>query len=323
MTTNLRAWAVGCFALLTGLAAVDASAQNSYPAKPVTIIAPYGPGSGNDLIARELAQKLTEHLGVTFVVENKVGATGNIAMDYVAQAKPDGYTTVLTSTSSIIYQVSNTIRTTMSKDFTPIAFVAGLPYVLSVPPSVPAKTLKELAALAKAKPGEMNYNGPGGSMSALLGSMFKAGADVDMVMVPYKSTSDAQVDVLAGRIQLWITTSASALPLVKGGKVTALAVTGEKRLSSLPDVPTAIESGFPTMTPDISFFLLGPAGIPPDIVAKLNTSVNAVLKTQALQDRLAGFATAVKMGSPEEVKSHIAKETERWQQAIKNEVLSK
>jgi tripartite-type tricarboxylate transporter receptor subunit TctC len=230
---------------------------------------------------------------------------------------------ILTSTSSIIYQVSNTIRTNMSKDFTPIAFVAGLPYVLSVPPSVPAKTLKELAALAKAKPGEMNYNGPNGSMSAFLGAMFKAGAGVDMVMVPYKATSDAQVDVLAGRIQLWITTSASVLPLAKGGKVTVLAVTGEKRLSALPDVPTAIEAGFPTMTPDISFFLLGPAGIPAEIVAKLNSSVNTALKTQAMQDRLAGFATAVKMGSADDLKTHIATETIRWQDAIKKESLSK
>jgi tripartite-type tricarboxylate transporter receptor subunit TctC len=322
MTTTLRAWLVLFVFLTSYLTSVNVTAQN-YPSKPVTIIAPYGPGSGNDLIARELAQRLTEQLGVAFVVENKVGATGNIAMDYVAQAKPDGYTTVLTSTSSIIYQVSNTIRTTMSKDFTPIAFVAGLPYVLSVPPSVPAKTLKELAALAKAKPGEMNYNGPAGSMSAFLGSLFKSGAGVDMVMVPYKATSDAQIDVLAGRIQLWITTSASALPLVKGGRVTALAVTGEKRLGALPDVPTAIEAGFPTMTPDISFFLLGPAGIPADIVTKLNTNVNMALKTQLMQDRLASFATAIKMGSPDDVKNHIASETARWQAAVKNEVLSK
>ena len=322
MTTTLRAWLV-LFAFVTGgFTSVNVTAQN-YPSKPVTIVVPYGPGSGNDMIAREIGQRLTEQLGVTFVVENKAGATGNIAMDYTAQAKPDGYTMILTSTSSIIYQVSNTIRTNMSKDFTPIAFVAGLPYVLSVPPSVPAKTLKELAALAKAKPGEMNYNGPAGSMSAFLGSLFKSGAGVDMVMVPYKATSDAQVDVLAGRIQLWITTSASVLPLAKGGKVTVLAVTGEKRLSALPDVPTAIEAGFPTMTPDISFFLLGPAGIPTDIVAKLNANVNTALKTQAMQDRLAGFATAIKMGSPDEVKNHIATETERWQQAVKNEVLSK
>ena len=319
---NIRACAVLFFSVLSGLMGVNVSAQN-YPSKPVTIIVPYGPGSGNDMIAREIGQRLTEQLGMTFVVENKAGATGNIAMDYVAQAKPDGYTMILTSTSSIIYQVSNTIRTNMSKDFTPIAFVAGLPYVLSVPPSVPAKTLKELAALAKAKPGEMNYNGPNGSMSAFLGAMFKAGAGVDMVMVPYKATSDAQVDVLAGRIQLWITTSASVMPLAKGGKVTVLAVTGEKRLSALPDVPTAIEAGFPTMTPDISFFLLGPAGIPAEIVAKLNSSVNTALQTQAMQDRLAGFATAVKMGSADDLKNHIATETIRWQDAIKKESLSK
>lgn len=322
MTNFLRTLPFAFSACLLGLAMSPASAQD-FPNKSVTIIVPYGPGSGNDLIARELSQKLTEQMKVTFIVENKAGATGNIAMDYVAQAKPDGYTVILTSTSSIIYQVSNTIRTNMEKDFTPIAFVAGLPYVLSVPPSVPAKTLKELAALAKAKPGEMNYNGPAGSMSAFLGSMFKASAGVDMVMIPYKATSDAQVDVLAGRIQLWITTSASALPLAKGGKVNVLAVTGEKRLSALPDVPTALESGFPTMTPDITFFLLGPAGIPKEIVTKLNQSATEVLNTQFMRDRLGNLATSVKTGSPEEVRNHIVTETARWQAAVKNDTLSK
>ena len=320
MTSRIR---VALFStVLLGSLSSLANAQE-FPNKSITIIANYGPGSGNDLIARELSQKLSEQMKTPVIVENKVGATGNIAMDYVAQAKPDGYTMVLSSTSSIIYQASNTIRTVIAKDFTPIAFVAGLPYVLSVPPSVPAKTLKELAAIAKAKPGELNYNGPAGSMSAFIGSLFKSSAGIDMVMVPYKATSDAQIDVLAGRIQLWITTSASAFPLVKSGKVTVLAVTGQQRLSSLPDVPTAIESGFPDLSPDISFFLLGPPGIPASIVTKLNQNINAVLKTTAMAERLANLATVVKIGSPEEVQQHLLAETVRWQAAVKNEVLSK
>ena len=322
MKMTSRVW-MACFsAAMLGSVNNLASAQE-FPNKAITIIANYGPGSGNDLIARELSQKLSEQMKTPVIVENKVGATGNIAMDYVAQAKPDGYTMVLSSTSSIIYQASNTIRTVIAKDFTPIAFVAGLPYVLSVPPSVPAKTLKELAAIAKAKPGELNYNGPAGSMSAFIGSLFKSSAGIDMVMVPYKATSDAQIDVLAGRIQLWITTSASAFPLVKSGKVTVLAVTGQQRLSSLPDVPTAIESGFPDLSPDISFFLLGPPGIPAPIVTKLNQNINAVLKTTAMAERLANLATVVKIGSPEEVQQHLLAETVRWQAAVKNEVLSK
>ena len=309
-------------ALLGFFCHLSAQAQ-TYPAKSITMVVPYGPGSGNDMIARELSQKLTEQMGVTFVVENKAGATGNIAMDYVAQAKPDGYTVILTSTSSIIYQVSNTIRTNITKDFTPIGFVAGLPYVMAVPPSVPATTLKELAALAKAKPGEMNYNGPAGSMSAFIGSLFTSAAGVDMVMIPYKATSDAQVDVLAGRIQLWITTSASALALAKSGKVRVLAVTGDKRLCSLPDSPTGIEAGFPAMTPEVSFFLVGPAGLSDEIVTKLNENVNAAAKTQALQERFASFAVAAKMGTPAELRSHIASEVTKWQTAIKTESLTK
>ena len=244
-------------------------------------------------------------------------------MDYVAQSKPDGYTLILTSTSSIIYQVSNSIRTNLAKDFTPVGFVAGLPYVMAVPPSVSANNLKELAAMAKARPGEMNHNGPAGSMSAFLGSIFKSAAGIDMVMIPYKATSDAQVDVLAGRIQLWITTSASVLPLAKSGKVRVLAVTGDKRLAALPDVPTGIEAGFPAMTPDVSFFVVGPAGIPKDIVTKLNENINIAVKTQALQDRFTSFAVAAKMGSPGDLQAHIASEIERWQAAVKNESLTK
>ena len=209
-----------CVAFVSGMVCAQ-----SYPSRPITIVVPYGPGSGNDLIAREIAQRLAGILNTTVLVENKAGATGNIATDYVAQQKPDGYTIFLTSTSGIINQVSNpAVKTDLSKDFESIGFAAGLPYVVAVPPTVAAKSLSELVALAKANPGKLNYNGPAGSVSDYLGSMLKAAGNLDMVMIPYKSTSDAQVDVLAGRIQVWFTTAPSAIGLAESGKVRVLAV---------------------------------------------------------------------------------------------------
>ncbi len=290
----------------------------SYPSRPISIVVPYGPGSGNDLIAREIAQKLTGILNTTVVVENKAGATGNIATDYVAQQKPDGYTIFLTSTSGIINQVSNpAVKTDLSKDFESIGFAAGLPYVVAVPPAVAAKSLSELVALAKANPGKLNYNGPSGSVSDYLGSMLKAAGSLDMVMIPYKSTSDAQVDVLAGRIQVWFTTAPSAVGLAESGKVRVLAVTGDKRLAKLPDVPTVIEAGIPKMFTEVSFFFVAPAGTPKDIVAKLNAAIATALNNKETEERLANISVQTKIGSPEEVNAHIKQEMAKWSEVVK------
>ena len=304
---------LSCAALSCGMALAQ-----SYPSRPITIVVPYGPGSGNDLIAREIAQKLTGILNTTVVVENKAGATGNIATDYVAQQKPDGYTIFLTSTSGIINQVSNSaVKTDLSKDFESIGFAVGLPYVVAVPPAVADKSLSELVALAKANPGKLNYNGPSGSVSDYLGSMLKAAGNLDMVMIPYKSTSDAQVDVLAGRIQVWFTTAPSAVGLAQSGKVRVLAVTGDKRLAKLPDVPTVKEAGIPKMFTEVSFFFVAPAGTPKDIVTKLNTAITTALKNKETEERVANISVHTKIGSPDEVNAHIKQEMAKWSAVIK------
>ncbi len=288
------------------------SAQN-YPSRPITIVVPYGPGSGNDMIAREVAQQLTQIMKTTVLVENKAGATGNIATDYVAQAKPDGYTIFLTSTSGIINQVTNSaVKTDLSKDFESIAFAASLPYVVAVPPSLPAKSLQDIVSLAKASPGKLNYNGPSGSVSDYLGSKLKASNDLDMVMIPYKSTSDAQVDVLAGRIQVWFTTAASAVGLAKGEKIRVLAVTGDKRLAALPDVPTVKEAGIPDMFTEVSFFFVAPAGTPKDAIEKLGQSIDIALQSKEVESRLANMSVQVKKGSAKEVHTHIKDEMAKW-----------
>lgn len=306
--------------LLCGLSLLTAghAGAQSFPSRPITIIVPYGPGSGNDVIARELAQKLTDIMGTSVVVENKAGATGNIATDYVAQAKPDGYTVLLTSTSGIINQITSNVRTDMPKDFDPVGFAGMLPYVLAVHPSFPANTVAELVALAKKEPGKLNFNGPVGSMSDFLGSVLMSTAGVDLVMVPYKSTSDAQVDVLAGRIELWFTTAASALSLAKAGRVKVLAVTAEKRLQVLPDVPTVGEAGYPALTAEVAFFVLAPAGTPKDVLTKFNEAVGAALRTKAVEDRLATQGVQMKIGTSEEVRAYIRAELEKWRGVIKD-----
>ena len=305
--------------LLCGLSLLTGglACAQSFPSRPITIIVPYGPGSGNDVIARELAQKLTDIMGTSVVVENKAGATGNIATDYVAQSKPDGYTVLLTSTSGIINQITSNVRTDMPKDFDPVGFAGMLPYVLAVHPSFPANTVAELVALAKKEPGKLNFNGPVGSMSDFLGSMLMSTAGVDLVMVPYKSTSDAQVDVLARRIELWFTTAASALSLAKGGRVKVLAVTAEKRLQVLPDVPTVREAGYPALTAEGAFFLLAPAGTPKDVLTKFNEAVGVALRTKAVEDRLATQGVQMKIGTSEEVRAYIRGELEKWRGVIK------
>lgn len=301
--------------LLTGGQAL----AQSFPSRPVTIIVPYGPGSGNDVIARELAQKLTEILGSPVVVENKAGANGNIAVDYVAQTKPDGYTVLLSSTSGLINQITNTVRTDMRKDFDPVGFAGTLPYVLAVHPDFPANSVADLVALAKKDPGKLNFNGPVGSMSDYLGKVLMSTTGVDMVMVPYKSTSDAQVDVLAGRIELWFTTAASALSLAKAGRVKVLAVTGEKRLQVLPNVPTVAEAGFPALTAEVAFFILAPAGTPKDVLTKLNQAVGVALHTKSVEDRLATQGVQMKIGTSEQVRAYIRAELEKWQRVLKGE----
>ena len=299
------------------LLATGQAAAQAFPSRPITIIVPYGPGSGNDVIARELAQKLTDLMGMSVVVENKAGATGNIATDYVAQAKPDGYTVLLTSTSGIINQITSNVRTDMPKDFDPVGFAGMLPYVLAVHPDFPANTVADLVALAKKEPGKLNFNGPVGSMSDFLGSVLMSTAGVDLVMVPYKSTSDAQVDVLARRIELWFTTAASALSLAKAGRVKVLAVTGDKRLQVLPEVPTVAEAGYPALTAEVAFFVLAPAGTPKDVLAKFNEAVGAALRTKSVEERLATQGVQMKIGTSEEVRTYIRAELEKWRRVIK------
>jgi tripartite-type tricarboxylate transporter receptor subunit TctC len=292
-------------------------AQQAYPNRPITFIAPYGPGTGNDIIARIVAQKVTETWGHPLVVENRPGATGGIGLEATAKAPPDGYTIVIASTSQIINQHVSKVRYDFLRDFAPVSLSGELPYVIAVASDSPAKAIKDLVAMAKSKPGKLNYGGQVGSVPQFLGVMLKSAGGIDIAMIPYKSTIDAEADVVAGRVEILFTTMATAVRLVKSGRIRALGVAGDKRAAVLPDVPTMAEAGFPTLDVSVQFFILGPAGTPKPIFAALNSEIVKAIATQDVRDRLAAAGVEPKSSSPEEVTAVLKSEVARWGKIVK------
>ena len=224
--------------------ACPAGAQD-FPNKPITIVVPFGPGTANDIIARQLAQDMTGTLGQSVIVENRAGATGNIATDFVAKSRPDGYTLLIASTSLLLNQVTGNATSDLTKDFAPVAFSGSTVYSTFVPNELPAKNVAELVELARQQPGKLNYAGYVGGLPQFLGEMLNRAAKINTVMVPYKSTTDALVDLMANRIQIWFTPIASGVPVQSARQARMIAVTGDTRSRVLPDIPTFKETGYP------------------------------------------------------------------------------
>lgn len=299
-----------------GLAAGQALAQ-SYPNKPITFIVPYGPGTGNDVIARIVSQKVSENWGHPMVVENRPGAAGAIGTEMAAKAPPDGYTILIASTSQIINPYISKVRYDILKDLTPVIVPGVLPYLLAVPTASPAKSIKDLVAQAKSMPGKFNYAGSFGSVSHFMGEMLKSAGGLDIALITYKSTSDAITDVLANRVQIWFTTMATGVPLAKAGKVRVLGVAGEKRASVLPDVPTMAEAGFPTLDVSAWFYILAPAATPKPIIAALNREIAKALGAQDVKDKLATAGVELKNTTPEEASALLKNEVASWGKVVK------
>jgi len=299
-----------------GLAAGAARAQ-SYPNKPITCIVPFGPGSGNDVIARIVAQKVGENWTQPVVVDNRPGASGGIGMEITAKAPPDGYTIVIASTSHILNQFVSKVRYDIVKDFAPVSLTGSLPYVVAVTNSSPAKSMNELIAIAKSRPGKINYAAVIGAVPHFMGEMLKSARGLDIMMIPYKSTTDAEVDVISGRVEIWFTTMASALPQVKAGKVRILGVSGEKRAAVLPEVPTMAEVGLPTVDVTVGFFFLTAAATPKPIVNALNREIVKAIDTKDVRDRLAAAGVEPKSSSAEELAALFKSEVTRWGKIIK------
>ena len=296
----IRLWTVVSMLACTLAGAPDSNAQ-AYPARPVTIIVPFGPGSGNDVIARIVAQKVSENWGNPVVVDNRPGASGAIGMEVTARAAPDAHTIVIASTSHIVNQFVSKVRYDMLKDFAPVSVTGSLPYVVAVTQASPARSMSDLVASAKAKPGKMNYAAVPGGVPHFMGEMLKSARGLDIMMIPYKSTTDAEVDVIAGRVEIWFTTLASALPLAKGGKVRVLGVSGDRRAAVLPDTPTMAESGLPTVDVTVGFFFLTAAAAPRANIAALNREIVKAIDTKDVRERFAAAGVDPKSSTMEEL----------------------
>jgi tripartite-type tricarboxylate transporter receptor subunit TctC len=302
------------FALAAG--AGPALAQG-YPSKPITFIVPYGPGTGNDLIARVISQQVIESWGHSMVVENRPGAAGAIGTELAAKAAPDGHTILIASTSQIINPYVSKVPYDILKDFAPVIVPGALPYLLAVPNASPARSIKELVTEAKAHPGKFNYAGSFGSVSHFMGEMLKSAGGIEIALITYKSTSDAVTDILANRVQIWFTTMATGVPLAKAGKVRVLGVAGDKRAPVLPDVPTMAEAGYPTLDVSARFYILAPAATSPSIVATLNREIGKALATKQVKDKLSGAGVELQSTTPQQASELLRKEVALWGKVVK------
>ena len=305
--------------LALSLFAVTASAQ-TYPTKPIRLVVPFPPGGVADLIARPLAEKLASTLGQPVVVDNRGGATGTIGAAAVANAPADGYTLLLGTTNEIA--MSPTLYKSLpydpTKAFAPVAPVAEFPNVLVIGPSVKANSLKELIALAKAKPGKLTFASSGaGSTNHLTAELFKSIAGVDVVHVPYKGGGPALNDLLGGHVDAMFATLPSAVAHIKAGKLKALAVTGERRSGALPDVPTATEAGAPGLVVTTWNGVLAPAGTPPAVLERLHREVTAAASQADIKERYAAAGAETMTSTSDQFRSAIQKDYARWAQLIK------
>lgn len=295
--------------VLAAALATPAHAQ-PYPNRPVRLVVGFPPGGSTDLAARALGERLSAALGQPFVVENKPGASGNLAAEQVARAAPDGYMLLVAATSFATSPAFfDKLPWDPVKDFTPVSMVATVPIIAVVHPSVPAKTPKELVAYAKAHPGKLNMASPGATtLTRLSGEMFKQAAGIEWVTVHYKGGAPAMQDLLGGTAQVMFANISDVISQVKAGKLNAIAVTTPKRSAVVPEVPTLAESGYP----DFSFAtwqaIVGPAGMPREVVQRLNGEIVKAMATPEMKARFLSFGTDAETSSPEELGRFLAAE---------------
>lgn len=300
------------------LGALPAAAQ-TYPAKPIRLIAPSSPGSGVDIVARFLAQKLAEQLKQQVIVENRAGAGANLGAELAAKAPADGYTLFMgTPAHAINPSLYRRLNYDIVKDFVPIMQVTSGQYVAVTHPSLPAKTMQQLIALARARPGQLNYGSAGaGNATHLAGELFRVMARVDIVHVPYKGSGPALIDLMGGQMQFMFSNLTAALPHMKSGKLRAVAVTGEKRTPIVPELPTIAESGLAGYAVTSWFGLLAPAGTPQEIVTKLNSETTRAMRDPSMKDRLAAEGADPMSGSAAEFAALLKSEIAKWAGVVK------
>ncbi len=321
----LRQFATLAVAACLGVMAAPvapAHAQGAaYPTKPIRLVVPFPPGGATDILARAIAQRWSETLGQQVVVDNRPGAGGNIGSDLVAKSAPDGYTLLMGTVGT--HAINPSLYTKMPydhiRDFAPVILVAGVPNVMEVNPSVPAHTVQEFIAYAKANPGKVNFASSGSGTSIhLSGELFKVMAGVEMTHVPYKGSAPALQDLLGGQVQVMFDNLPPSLPQIRSGKLRALAVTSATRSAALPDVPTIAESGLPGFEASSWFGVLAPAGTPPAIIARLNADGVKWLATPEAKEKMLTLGANAVGGSPEDFAAHIRAETAKWAKVVKD-----
>jgi tripartite-type tricarboxylate transporter receptor subunit TctC len=308
--------------LAAGAAALPATSRfawaQAYPTRPVRLVVPFGPAGATDITARLIGQWLSERLGQQFVIENRPGAGGNMGTEAVVRAAPDGYTILFVTTANAVSAtLFDKLNFNFIRDIAPVAPLVRFPYIMVVNPSVPAKTLPEFIAYAKANPGKINMASPGiGSTPHVNGELFKVMTGTNMVHVPYRSAAAVMTDLLSGQVQLYFGTTASSLEYVRAGKLRALAVTIERRLDALPDIPT-VGDFVPGYEASNWYGIGAPRNTPVEVIEKLNKETNAGLADPKIKARIADLGGSVLTGSPADFGRLIADETEKWGKVVK------
>ncbi|MBI3368540.1 MAG: tripartite tricarboxylate transporter substrate binding protein [Burkholderiales bacterium] len=320
MTSTRRALLAITATVVATIISTGALAQ-AFPNKAIRVVVPFPPGGGTDIIAREVTQKVAAATGWAFVIDNKPGAGGNLGVDAVAKSPADGYTLVLGQTSNLAINPALYAKLPYNpqKDLTPIGLVASAPLVIVVPAQSAFKTIADLVAAAKAKPGEVNFASPGnGTVAHLTGEQFQKAAGVKFQHVPYKGANQAMTDVISGQVQIYVSSVPSVLQQIRIGKVRPLAVTSAKRIDDLPQTPTVGESGYKGFDAVTWFGLLAPAGTPKDIVARLNAEFNKALRLPDLRKRLGDEGADPLGGTPEQFAELIRDDIARWGKTVKD-----
>jgi len=300
---------------MVAVTAIAQSGDDGWPERPVRLVVPFPAGSSTDIIARIVAQKLSHRLGPQVVIENRAGASGNIGADAVAKAAPDGYTIGIAtaSTHAVAASLNANLPYDPIKDFAPVAMIGSQPYVLVLQPALPARNLAEFIALAKAKPGTLNYGSAGvASLAHLATALFASMAGVNIVHVPYKSSSQSMTDMITGRLDMQFATIAPSLPNIRAGQLRALATSGKTRVAALPELPTVAEAGLAGYEAALWVSLVMPSATPPTMIARLNREVNDILKSTEGTEALVAQGMVAEPGPPEALTERIRGDLEKW-----------
>jgi tripartite-type tricarboxylate transporter receptor subunit TctC len=319
MNTLTRRHALVALAAFMATLALPAAAQAEFPKqKPITLVVPFAPGGGNDILARAIAPRMGQLLGQTIVIDNRPGAGGNLGTELVSRAAPDGYTLVIASSQVTMNPfLDMKVPFRIERDFEPVGLLGSVPIVLVANIQEPYKTLPEFIAHAKAHPGKLNYSSPGnGTPQHLAGEVFAKLNKTEMLHVPYRGTGPSITDLIAGQVQVSFATYASVAQHVQAGKLRALGVAGQKRTTLMPELPTFGDAGMKGYDASLWYSLLAPAKTPAAVVNKLNEAMAAALKDPAVARQIAGQGFEVQSSTPAELKAYIGQELKRWERVI-------